>query len=317
MRGHKRIGLRHLAVLGVLICCGRPGPAVEASFDGARAFQDLLDFVAIGPRPAGSEGAEQARGLIRQRLRQAGWPVEAHRFRADLPGGSELEMTNLIGRRIGKRPDERILVVTHYDTKSIEGTRFVGANDGASGVALLLELARQLGAREPALTVELVFFDGEEALGTDITAQDGLYGSRALASRMKQDGTFAGLRALVLVDMVADRDLNLSIDLGSDPSLRAIVREEAKRLGLESIIDPDATLRLVDDHTPFLRQGLREVISFIDFQFGGPYSPGPYWHTARDNLGAVSQESLNRVGLLVVQTLKRIEARLQERALEP
>jgi Zn-dependent M28 family amino/carboxypeptidase len=276
-----------------------------------------VDLVAIGPRPPGSEGAQRARDLIRQRLRQAGWPVEEHRFRADLPDGSGLEMVNLIGRRVGVRSEERILIVTHYDTKAIEGIRFVGANDGASGVALLLELARQLGTREPPFTMELVFFDGEEAFGEDITAQDGLYGSRALASRMKQDGTLSGLRALVLVDMVADRDLNLSVDLGSDPALRAIVREEAERLGLGGIIDPGATLQLVDDHTPFMRMGFREVISFIDFQFGGPYSPGPYWHTARDNLDAVSQESLNSVGRLVVQTLRQIEARLRERAPEP
>jgi Zn-dependent M28 family amino/carboxypeptidase len=93
--------------------------------------------------------------------------------------------------------------------------------------------------------------------------------------------------------------------------------EEAERLGLRDAIDRTSMLQLVDDHTPFTREGLREVIAFIDFQFGGPHSPGPYWHTARDNLDSVSQESLNSVGRLVVQTLRRMEAHLLERAPGP
>ena len=303
------------ALLLCLLCCGRPQPApVDGPFDGARAFQDLLELVEIGPRPAGSAAAARTRELITQRLRQAGWRVEEDDFRAEALEGPEIEMRNLIGIRTGERSDERILLAAHYDTKRIEGVRFLGANDGASGVALLLELARQLGARPLPLTVWLVFFDGEEAFGPSITASDGLYGSRHLVDRMLEEGTFESIRALLLFDMVADRDLNLAVDRNSSPSLRALLRAEAKALGLEGLIDPQATLRVVDDHTPFVASGLKEVLALIDFQFGARRTPGPYWHTDRDDLDAVSAESLNSVGRLAVQTFEKIEQRLLERS---
>ncbi len=305
-------------LLLLVLCCGRPEPApMQARFDGERAFQDLLELVEIGPRPAGSAGAARARELIGQRLRQAGWRVEEHVFRAQVPAGRELEMTNLLGVRAGERRDKRILLVTHYDTKRLEGVPFVGANDGASGVALLLELARELGARPLPFTVWLVFFDGEEAFGPSITSSDGLYGSRALAERMAGEGTLETIGALVLVDMVADRDLNLAIDRNSSPALRAILSEQAQALGLGELIDPRATLHLVDDHTPFIERGVEEVLAVIDFQFGARRTPGPYWHTVSDNSDAVSGESLNSVGRLVVHVLEEIEKRLLERAAAP
>ena len=298
--------------------CGRTESArVEVPFDGVRAFRDLLELVEIGPRPAGSEGAARARDLIRQRLRQAGWKVEQHDFRAVTREGSELELSNLIGIREGVRRDQRILLVTHYDTKRLEGERFLGANDGASGVALLLELARQLAARPLAFTIWLVFFDGEEAFGRSITEWDGLFGSRALVDRMVDEGTLDEIGALVLVDMVADRDLNLAVDRSSSPALRAILSEEAEALGLEELIDPEVTLHVVDDHTPFVVSGVEEVLAVIDFQFGARRTPGPYWHTVRDDTFAVSAESLNSVGRLVVQTVVRIEKRLLQRAPAP
>ncbi len=113
-------------ILLILLCCGGvPEPGPEVRFDGPRAFAELRELVAIGPRPAGSAGAARTRELIRERLRQAGWRVENHVFRAGPPGGSELEMANVIGVRTGERPDARILLVTHYDTKRLEGIRFL------------------------------------------------------------------------------------------------------------------------------------------------------------------------------------------------
>jgi glutaminyl-peptide cyclotransferase len=276
------------------------------SFDGERAFADLEALVRIGPRPPGSEGAERTRALIEQRLRQAGWPVRRQELEVLGPQGERLPMVNLIAVRRGERPD-LILLAAHYDTKELSPLRFVGANDGASGVALLLELARVLGAEPGLHTVWLVFFDGEEALGPDITPDDGLYGSRALAVQMRDQGTLQSVRAFILVDMVADRDLNLAHDLGSDPRLRALLAEEAARLGLDGILDPSVKLALVDDHTPFVKLGMERVLAIIDFQFGARRMPGPYWHTERDDLSAVSALSLNSVGRLVVETFRRIE----------
>ncbi len=294
-------------LLPLLLACGASSStpsSAEPGFDGARAFRDLVDQVALGPRPAGSAAAERTRALIGERLRQAGWRVELHAFPARAPDGSTHDLVNVIGRRAGAGPG-RILAVTHYDTKNLPGERFVGANDGASGVAVLLEVARQLGARPLAREAWLVFFDGEEAFGPTITAEDGLYGSRALTKRMADAGSLADVRALVLVDMVADSDLNLTPDFGDARRLAALLQDVAGGLALEAALDPHAALPLVDDHTPFAEAGV-ETLALIDFQFGARRTPGPLWHTARDDLSAVSEASLNTSGRLAIGVLGRL-----------
>ena len=295
-----------LALALVAACAAEESPdSVVSRFDGERALLDLVDLVAIGPRSAGSSGAERARRLIGERLRQAGWRVETRPFAVESPSGEVVEMANVIGILEGQ-VRERILLVTHYDTKEIPGIRFVGANDGASGVALLLELARQLASRRPALTLWLVFCDGEEAFSPTITADDGLYGSSALARQLEAAGELDHIRALILVDMVADADLNLTHDVGSSPRLQRLLQSVARDAGLESALDPHTRLLVVDDHTPFVQLGVEPVLALIDFQFGARSSPGPYWHTERDNLSAVSADSLNTVGKLTVELTERI-----------
>ncbi len=297
------------------LACGEraaapPTAAPRAAFDGARAFADLEALVRIGPRPSGSPGAARARALIRERLRQAGWPVEEHAFAAHPIGAPPVPMLNLIARRAGASA-ERLLLITHYDTKLIPGIDFVGANDGASGAAALLELARVFAAAELPLTTELVFADGEEAFGVSITEPDGLYGSTALAERMRTDGSLAQVRSVILVDMVGDRDLNLVVDLGSSPLLRGIFAREAQALGLGGIVDERALMGVVDDHTPFQTRGVEHVLALIDFQFGARVSPGPLWHTAGDDLAAVSPASLNAVGSVLVEAVRAIEEHWQ------
>jgi hypothetical protein len=278
-----------------------PAPS-RARFDAQRAFTDLRDQVALGPRPAGSPAAARTRELIRERMVQAGWVVEAHDFEARPPGAPPIAMTNLIATRRGRRPGV-ILLGAHYDTKAIPGVHFVGANDGASGVALLLELARALGPEPGELTLRMVFFDGEEAAGPTITGEDGLFGSTALAERMERDGTLQNVRALLLFDMIADRDLNLAVDLNSSPALRALLEEKARAL-----VDPSHRLYLTDDHMPFRRRGLDEVLALIDFQYGARTSPGPRWHTAADDLTGVSAQSLNAVGAVALELVAALEA---------
>ncbi len=292
--------------------------ATASGFDGERAFADLVDQVRIGPRPSGSPEAERVRELIRARLRQAGWRSRDHEFQAQPPTGAPVAMTNVIGMREGER-DELILVVSHYDTKRVPGVRFVGANDGASGTAVLLEVARQRSTGLLPFGVWLVFFDGEEAFGRNITGDDGLYGSRALARELEADGTLQRVAALILVDMVADADLNLVLDGNSSPALRRILLEEAGKLELASLFDSNSLVRVIDDHTPFARRGISDVLAIIDFQYGDRSSPGPYWHTAEDDLDKVSVESLNSVGRLLVETLHGVERYLleSERAREP
>jgi glutaminyl-peptide cyclotransferase len=291
-----------LACLASIACSdvGRPRRA-GPEFNGARAFADLRDLVGIGPRPAGSPGAAATRELIRTRLRQAGWTVEDHVFTVSSPSGEPVEMVNLIASLAGAEQDS-IVLGTHYDTKRFD-RRFLGANDGASGVAVLLELARLLGVSRPRLTLRLAFFDGEEAFGPTINNVDGLYGSRALADKWLQEGELDKIRALLLVDMVGDRDLNLCLDQYSAPNLRALLLEEG-----EGIVDPKQSLYLVDDHIPFRERGLDQVLLLLDFQYGSRETPGPLWHTPGDDLPAVSAESLQRVGDLVVRLLGRLGA---------
>lgn len=306
MSGGARGILGMVCALGLLTAGGGVGV-----FDGERSFLDLRDLVAIGPRPAGSPGAVLARDLIRQRLRQAGWPVRDQAFKIQPPRGSAIDGLNLIASRRGRKPD-LIILATHYDTKRIDGIRFVGANDGASGAALLLELARGLGPEAGEFTLWLAFFDGEEAVGSTITPEDGLYGSRALAAEMARDGSLARVRAFLLVDMVADRDLNLMVDSSSTPELVELMTQEAARLGNAQLVDRSARLTLIDDHTPFIERGVGNVLALIDFQYGARQFPGPLWHSEQDDLTAVSAGSLNSVGRLVVQLLARLERELRD-----
>lgn len=296
---HRTRSIGSLLALGLLVCAGSAAPR----FDGERAFRDLVDLVRIGPRPAGSEGAAKARALIGERLRQAGWRVEEQRLAAQV-GGEQIDMVNLIGVLPGERPG-LILVGAHYDTKRLPG--FVGANDGASGTAVLLELARVLGDAPRPYTVWLVFFDGEEALGANITPNDGLFGSRALANQMAREGDLEKVRALLLVDMVGDRDLHLTEDVTSSPALRQALAEEAERLGLGEVIQGGGSVPVIDDHTPFQRQGLQETLALIDFQYGDVSTPGPLWHTTGDSLAAVGAQSLNSAGRLLVEMVQRLE----------
>ena len=291
-------------------CGDRSAPAVSAAapvgFDGARAFRDLEALVRIGARTAGSNGAEQTRALIRERLRQAGWLVEAQTFRAAPPGGKPVAMANLVAQRSAAASP--VLLITHFDTKSFADQTFVGANDGASGVAVLLELARATAGDQPPLPLQLAFVDGEEAFGPTIDADDGLYGSKALAKRMADDGELAKLRAVILVDMVGDRDLNLALDFGSSAELRDRFDAAATKLGVAPLIDTRQAMSVIDDHTPFQERGVREILALIDFQYGARVSPGPRWHTSADDLEGVSAESLGAFGRVLVQMLRDLGA---------
>ena len=308
MRG---AGIAFALWLALAGCGDRSAPAVSAKaapaeFDGVRAFRDLEALVRIGPRPAGSNGAEQARALIRERLRQAGWLVEAQTFRAGPAREKPVAMVNLLARRSAE--PNPVLLITHYDTKRFADQSFVGANDGGSGVAVLLELARATAADQPPLPLELAFVDGEEAFGQSIDGEDGLYGSKVLAQRMADEGALTKLRAVILVDMVGDKDLNLALDYGSSAALRERFDAAATKLGIPPLIDTLQATSVIDDHTPFQERGVREVLALIDFQYGARAMPGPLWHTAGDNLDAVSADSLGRFGRVLVAMLRGLGA---------
>ena len=289
MRARGRALLLSLALLG-----GAAVVAAEPTFDGKAAFRDLERLVAIGPRPAGSPGGQRAREYIVGELKKlAGVQVQLKPFDAETPHG-RLSMANIVAVLPGRRPDV-VMVAGHYDTKYFKDFRFVGANDGGSSTALLLELARRLATRPRDYTHWLVWFDGEEARES-WTERDSLYGSRRLAAELARAKRLP--RALILVDMIGDRDLNIRRESYSAPWLTDIVWDAAARLGYgrHFLRDP---MPVEDDHVPFLKLGVPATL-LIDFDF-------PPWHTADDTLDKVSAESLTIVGNVVLEALPSVE----------
>jgi glutaminyl-peptide cyclotransferase len=299
---NKRSGKQVLCLLAAgvwLATLGNLWAAESVAFSGGRAFESLKRLVAFGPRPPGSPALAQSRSWIIQQLKKSGAQVEEDSFTAVTPIGN-LPMTNIIAKFPGRGP-KVVIVAGHYDTKREEGFRFVGANDGGSSAAFLLELARVLGARENALTYWLVFFDGEEAL-EEWSATDSLYGSRHLVQKLASSGELARIQAMLLVDMVADADLDIRRDENSTPWLMATVFSAARRLGYAKYF-LNAPTAIEDDHIPFVNAGVAAA-DLIDLDYGPHRS---YWHTDKDTLDHCSPLSLTIVGRVVLETLSEIE----------
>jgi len=291
-----------LALLAASICLV-PASFARATeppgFNGARAFEDLRRLVAFGPRPSGSKALIQTRQWLISELRSTGAQVEEDSFVATTPIGP-IPMTNLIAKFRGSRR-ETVIVAGHYDTKRFDNFRFVGANDGGSSAALLVELARVLGERQHALNYWLVFFDGEEAV-RNWSSTDSLYGSRHLVEKLSAGGELSRVEALILVDMIGDAQLGIPRESNSTPWLSDLVFKVAQHLGYGQyfVSGQDA---VEDDHIPFINAGV-SAVDLIDFDYGPNNS---YWHTAQDTLEHCSPLSLTIVGRVVTATLERLE----------
>jgi Zn-dependent M28 family amino/carboxypeptidase len=273
--------------------------AEPPAFNGGRAFDDLKHLVAFGPRPSGSPALDQARDWMLHELRSTGAEVVEDSFTATTPEG-QIPMVNLIAKFPGSRR-ETVIVAGHYDTKRFDDFRFVGANDGGSSAALLLELARVLAGRQHALTYWLVFFDGEEAV-RDWTATDSVYGSRHLVEKLSASGELSRIKALILVDMIGDAQLRIPRESYSTPWLTDLVFNVARRLeyGKYFVNSQDA---VDDDHMPFINAGV-SALDLIDFDYGPKNS---YWHTAQDTPDHCSPLSLTIVGRVVAASLEELE----------
>jgi glutaminyl-peptide cyclotransferase len=272
-----------------------------AKFDAGRAWEHLRQLVAIGPRPSGSPAIEQTRKYIKEQLAGNGLTASEQAWDDQTPL-DKVHMVNLVVTIPGARK-ERIVIAGHYDTKLYRQFRFVGASDGGSSAAFLLELARVLKARKNPLTIELLFLDGEEARMPEWGGTDNTYGSRHYVDAAKRDGSLASLKALLLIDMIGDRDLDIRRDTNSTPWLTNVIWETARRQNLDDYFIPDST-RIEDDHLPFLSAGIPSV-DIIDLDYEA-------WHTAKDTLDAVSARSLQVVGDVVLGALPTIEAHLSK-----
>jgi len=285
-------------LLVVLLSCHRsPGESKQKlwqEFSGEKTLAHVQRLVDFGPRPPGSEAIEKSRAYIDNQLRLCGWNVERQSFTETTPRGA-VTFVNLIARFAAEpHSTPKFLLCSHYDTKFFENIRFVGANDGGSSTALLLEFARIL-APHPALAarVELVFFDGEEAY-EKFSANDGLYGSRYFAKHLAADPAARQLRGAVLFDMVGDRSLNVTLPLDSPSQMAHDLFAAAEALKLReyfSYYDGAIT----DDHTPLNAIGI-PALDVIDFDYA-------WWHTADDTIDKLSAASLQVVGSVAARYL--------------
>jgi len=274
-----------------------PPAATTGGFDGARAYRDVQQLVAIGPHSPGSEGIRRAQGYIIEQLKQAGCPVQEQDFHASTSVGT-VAMKNILAKIPGTGANT-ILITTHYDSKQMEG--FVGADDGASSTAVVLELARLLCPRRGSANLWLVFFDGEEAFG-QWSRTDGTYGSRQLAASLALGGELRNVRAMILADMVGAFDLRIKREANSTTWLTNLIWETAARLGYAKTFLNDS-LYIEDDHTPFLARGV-PAVDIIGFEV-------PYWHTVDDTLDKIDPRSLSIVGHVLIEALPEIEKRVR------
>jgi len=268
------------------------------AFDSSKAWEHLRQQVAIGPRPSGSPGNVKNRDYIKAQMAALGIKVAEQAFDGATPLGP-VKMVNLIATIPGQRPD-RIILASHFDTKLFRDVRFVGASDGASSTAALIELARVIKARgQLPFTIELLFLDGEEAV-VEWQGTDNTYGSRHYVEAARKSGSLKSLRALILLDMIGDRNLTIRRESNSTRWLTDIVWAAARKLGHRAFMDEETTVE--DDHIPFVKAGVPSL-DIIDLDY-------PQWHTAQDTLDAVGARSLQVVGEVVVAALPEIETRL-------
>jgi hypothetical protein len=299
-----RVLMLTTALLAPATCGQAPAEprAEKLVFDAERAWLHLEAQVALGPRPAGSSAAEAARAAIERELASYGLAPRREEFTADTPLGP-IAMANVVVDLPSAAGESApiVLVCTHYETKRAE-FEFVGANDGASGTAVLLEAARILAARANPVAYRLVFLDGEEALRWDWADPDNRYGSRHHAAELERTGRSARVKACVLVDLVGDRDLRLTTDANSDERLLGAFFGAARRAGLGRHVDGER-LPVKDDHLSFMRIGIPSA-DLIDLDYG----PGnSYWHSREDTLDRVSRESLGVAGRILLLGLPAVE----------
>jgi len=257
---------------------------VPVAFDGQRAHANVQTQVAFGPRIPGTEGHAKVQEWMREELESAGWQVEVQESEA-----LGHPIRNVVAKRNEQPP--QIIVGAHYDSRMFadndpdpaQHTNAVpGANDGASGVAVLLELARTLP--QDTVSVWLVFFDAED--NGRIEGWDWILGSREFVKNNPIQP-----RAAVIVDMIGDADLNIYRERNSNPELTDEIWAVAKGLGYETKFISEYKHSMLDDHTPFLEAGI-PAVDIIDFDY-------PYWHTVQDTPDKVSPESLQAVGATV------------------
>ena len=269
--------------------------------DAARAMQYTKEVTAFGARPIGSSNHKKLEQYIVSHLK--GDQLEDDSFTADTVEG-RFPVRNIIAKYPGSR-DGIIVIAGHYDTVySLRNTKFVGANDGGSSTAILLEIANQLrGKKRDGYSVWLVWTDAEEAV-REWSATDSLYGTKHLAAKWQQDGAIKKIRAFLLADMIGDADLNIERETNSTPWLEDLVGQAATKLGYQSHFYA-RSLEIEDDHLPFVKLGV-PCADIIDLDYG--YN-NVFHHSVEDTMDKLSPKSLQIAGDVILQTVWMLDAR--------
>src|SRR6266481_962808 len=277
---------------------GDEAPPAEKTggFDGKRAFAHVAKQVGFGPRASGSASIGQLQEYIQSELTSYGCKVDVDSFSSDTPVG-RLAMKNIVAKIPGDKAGI-IMLATHYDTKRLEN--FVGADDGASSTAVMLELARLLCGRRGSYQVWITFFDGEEAVKFIWQDPDNRYGSRQMAARLAMSGDLPKIKAVLLADMVGSRNLRFRREADSTKALTDLIWSTAARLGYSNIFVNESS-STVDDHIIFLKRGV-PAVDVINFEI-------PYWHTVEDTLDKVSAKSLAITGDVFLESVKQLQSK--------
>ena len=291
----RRRVLFFFVLFALIVCSNSRGaaPKIWEEVSGEKAFAHVQRLVDFGPRPTGSKAIEKSRDYIEDQLRRSGWQVTRQAFSGDTPRG-KIQFLNLVAQFSGEgKATPSFLLCSHYDTKTFDTIRFVGANDGGSSTGLLLELARVIG-QHPNLArkVELVFFDGEEAF-EQFSETDGLYGSRYFARQLEGGGA-KQFHGGLLFDMVGDRSLGVTLPSDSPAAMARDVFAAAEALKWRSYFTYLGR-ELIDDHVPLNGVGI-PTLDVIDFDY-------PWWHTADDTIDKISAQSLQIVGSVALYYL--------------
>jgi hypothetical protein len=328
MRASIDVLLSLLALLGVSWLACRSAPVPEAlpseapgdaavrtgPFSADRAWKHLEALAAIGPRVSGGPGAAAARVYIQQQLAGLGLEVKERSLTVsfDAPNVEDIELVNLRATIPGKSSD-LIVLAAPYDSAHVESFEFQGVNDGASGVALLLELARIITADPLPYSVRLYFLDGESPLGrgTEEDAETQLLGSLATAGVLEAAGDLETIRLLLIFNRVSDADLRIARDLFSHRTHRDTIWRVAADLGHGDVFPSAAEFEApVAGHRSFIDAGMRRTVAIVDPHFGADEVPdsGPY--SEDDRLDRSSPESLAVVGDVTLASLHAISAAL-------
>jgi glutaminyl-peptide cyclotransferase len=286
-----------------------PAAHVVAAFSGERAMDHVRKQIDFGPRPPDSPPALKTRAYISNELKNYGWTVSLDEFNATTPHG-EKKMANIVAELEGETKT-LILIGSHYDTKFYKDMHFVGANDPAASVATLLEIGRVLGSmsEKPKMTFRLLFFDGEEAFCEgwsdcgDEENPDNTYGSRHYVSQLRAKNEIENTKALILLDMMGYKKLELGRDTLSTRWLQDIIWQTGRELGHHKIFVEREEGIGGDDHEPFLEAGV-DAVDLIQL------NSYPYWHRADDTIDKVSPQSMKIVGDTVLASLPKIVERI-------